>query len=714
MSNHCHNCDHVLNPDAEFCANCGVPTVRGVPDNIAMPSEGGVATPPTAPEPRPAWSPDPEPAPGYPTAGPAYPAVEPAYPTAAGAAPSGAASVPGYQAGGQQPGGQQPGGQQPGGQPPPPFAPSPFAAEVPSGPQFTAVDGPARSGRGKGSVIGITLGVVGLLVISVLAVRFLRGGSDTGGASSPEAVVEEMVAAINAKDPLAAVDLMAPDELDGVDTLVEDATQYYRDLGLGTVLDEQNPDSNVEVTLDLEADRIDARMEGDRAAVVSFELSGSVEVTGAERQLGDDSAAYDFSRRDLAGALPNGSDAVELIAVQLDGRWYASPMLTAGHYIVENAGLPSGEYDKIGADRDPGADSPVAAVDALVDVVNDPDADSLAAVLGGGEGRVAVAFHDAIDEGLSDFEAGVDYELSVDTSDVGDGRVQLDQIDLTVNDEFDGGTVSVEDGCATVRPDDGASDRTCLLESLGIDRSDVDTSLFLGTVDEDGGRRVRIVPTVTDVLGRFLDVFDDRQTLLYAFDSAQLDSASTVEPGSDVSIEFDGQLYAVNEFAVEAGEAYNVTTSGDTRSDVFVDDGFGMFRPVAGQFVAEEDEMARVVTYSDIAERDDCGAIGCLPSGRGRATVRIRQAARQSVPFPQRVTGDFGPGDVRLFELEIESEQTITLGVTGEGIDWRLVDSFEFSVDDDTFDLPTGTYELVVYNTSGDDDTSYDINPTSG
>ena len=678
MSHACHACQHPLHADSRFCLKCGTPVPTGpataVPDNIGLSTGGRGATSPSAPEPAPTWQPTP-------VAGPP-----------------------------QQPG--PPAG-------PPPAGPVSYA--VPGGPvgppQFVAVESSPAGGRGAGRIIGIGLGVVGFLAIGFLALRFLLGGSDTGGASSPEAVVKEMVTAINAQDPLAVVSLMAPDELDGFDTLVEDSIGYYRDLGLEALVDEVGGSDDIGVTIELEADRIDVRMEGDRAAIVSFELDGRVEIDGAEDSGLLEDNRFDFSSRDLEGALPNGSDEVELIAVKLGGRWYASPMLTAGHYIVENSDLPPGEYDRIGEDRDPGANSAVEAVDALVDVVNDPDADDLAAALGGGEGRVAVAFRDAIDDGFREIDTGdVRYELSVRTEDLGDGRVELTELELSVRDDFSSGTVTIEDDCVTSREDGERPERECLLDALSIDGADeLDTTLFLDTVDEDGGRRVRIVPTLTDVLGRFLRVFDDRQSLLFATDSPQLDEANTVEPGSDIEIDFDGQLYSVNEFQIVAGEAYNVTGSEGTQFDLYVDDGFGLEQKFSDDFVAAEDGVARVVTYSDFDDdEEDCGIAGCFPTGRGEATIRVRQAGRQSVPFPQRITGDFGPGDVRIFELEVETEQTVRIDVHGDFIGSDLIDGFLYRVDDDTYELPAGTHEFVVYNTSGDESTTYDVVPSNG
>lgn len=715
----CHHCRHQLSPDSQFCPECGTPVAADPgqpdagPDNIAMSSDGlPGAAPPTLPEPARSWQPQYR-DPCATAVTPQGPSAPPNYQPAVGAADS---DVPPSRYAPQQP----PVGQYPAqgpagfdaGHSGPPGSVPPVGGQ----PQFVAVDEQPSGGSAK--LIGLVLGVVGVIAVGFLAVRFLLGGSDPGGAASPEAVVDEMIAAINAQDPLAIVDLMAPDELDGVDQLVEDGSEYIEDLGLDTLLDENSDDdSAIDVLIDIEADRVEVSMEGDNAAIVSFEVSGDLEATGGEAMadtLGEDEISFDS--RDLDGSIPTRSGDLEMIVVRLDGKWYLSPMLTAGHYIVEAGGLPAGEYDEIGGDRDPGADSPVGAVEALVDVINNPDGDALAGALGGGEARVALAFRDAIDDAFAEIDTGdVRYEVTVQTEDLGSGRVELEEIELRVVGEVgDSATVTIEEDCLEFRDNGDIVTDECLLDFLDLPGGpDLDTTLWLDTVDEDGGRRVRIVPTVTDVIGRFLTVIDDRQTLLFLTDNAQRDDANTVQAGSDIDIDFDGQLYAVNEFEIEEGEVYNVTASEGTELELFVDGEFGSLeRRFDGDFEAEVDGVARVVTYSEIDRDRDCGVLGCLPSGEGRATLRIRRAGLQSLPFPTRIAGEFGPGDIRIFELEVETSQQVRIDVTGDGIEWYLRDGFDVFVDTDTYDLVPGTYEMIVVNTSGDDDTSYEISPT--
>lgn len=86
---------------------------------------------------------------------------------------------------------------------------------------------------------------------------------------------------------------------------------------------------------------------------------------------------------------------------------------------------------------------------------------------------------------------------------------------------------------------------------------------------------------------------------------------------------------------------------------------------------------------------------------------------RQTVPFPQRIPGDFGPGDVRIFELDVAASQTVRLDVEGDFIGSELVGGFRYRVDDETDEL-AGTYEFVVYDTSGDESTTYDVMTSSG
>ena len=650
MSKTCLQCSHQLHDDSKFCPNCGA-TVPVAPPSWSQPSNDIVGqNPSTAPQ----WAPTPAPfSGGPPVAGP--PAGQPPY----------------------------------------------VGAEY--GPTNPPVAEPAN-GRSVGRLIGIGLAIIGVGAIGLLALRFVTGGDKVaGGASSPEAVIEELAAAANAKDPLAMVALMAPDELDGIDAVIAEADRL---LGIRSAKNIDDEDLSIEV----EADGIDVQMEGDNAAVVEFELSGDVEVgessIGLLETFGIEGGRFDGL--DLENVLPNGSANDEIVVVKIDGKWFASPILTVGHYIAEYNDLPSGEYDLVGETRDEGESTPEDAVEAFVDVINDPDADALAAILGGGEGRFATVFSDAIDELLSDVETS-GYDVSMSTEDLGNGRVELVDVELQFEDDFSSSTIEYDDGCFVERFDgDDSPNRLCVLEELDAEDTDVDTTLWLDTANEDGSSRIRIAPTVMDVVGRLLALNQNRQELLSRLGLEWLDQARPIEPGNDVEIEFDGQLYAVHEFDVTAGEHYNVTTDVG-EPDIYLTSTGGVSAEQYESWIyAETDGTVLVVTHSD-TECDEYEF--CLPSGEGTTTLRIRQAESQSIDFPTIVEGELGPGDVRVFELQVAQPETVFISVYGDSVDWSVADSFLINVDFDTYDFESGTYRMMVANTSGTDSTSYEIVP---
>ena len=680
MSTSCTHCHTEIADGARFCLHCGTPVASASSDNIALSDTGGIARPPSAPEPNSAWQPEP----------PAAPAATPA------------------------PDGPPPAGPTP--SQPPYFNPD---GSHPEPAAFTDAEEASSGGGPKLAAMG--LGVIGVLLIGFIAFRFIAGGDGvSGGASSPEAVVDEMVAAINAEDPLALVNLMAPDELDGFDDLVSDTTELYNELGLSEVLGDDLEERDFEVDIEIDVDDVDVSMEGDNAAIVSFELEGEIETQGEDNFGMLESERDTFDASDLEDALPNGSDAVEMIVVKIDGKWFASPMLTMGHYIVENADLPPGDYDLVGSDdRDDGGNSPVEAVEQFVEAINDRDADALAGSLGGGEGRVMLVFNDAIDEVLEDLDEeldrdGVRFEVSVQTEDIGDGRVRLDEIEIEAEDNFDEVTISVEDDCATVREDGRRTSDGCLLDELNLDDEDIDTTLWVDTVTENGSHRVRLIPTFTDVMRRFVNVVDDRQTALLVAELPYVDNPVDIDVNTDIDIEFDGQLYTVHEFEIQGGEQYYVQATGETQVALWVDDGFGFNQQYSRQFEAFDDGLVRVVTYSDLDTDDEyCDpSLACLPTGEGETTLRIREGARQSVPFPSVLSGELGPSGIRVFELEVAQSEVVEIEVGPDsGVRWNIEDDFDIRLEFGVYEFTPGTYELVIYNSDPESSVEYTITP---
>ena len=160
---------------------------------------------------------------------------------------------------------------------------------------------------------------------------------------------------------------------------------------------------------------------------ITIDAGAAAELRGPFFGPTDDSVfTSDFDSRD-AGDFFDGGD-LELITVEIDGSWYVSPFLSAGHAWVESAGLPSGDFDLVGEERPGAASDPVAAVERYYDVQDLNDASQVAEVLGGGEGRFFHVFADALDvsgafddSGMEGYDAVMDGDVDYTLTELDDG-----------------------------------------------------------------------------------------------------------------------------------------------------------------------------------------------------------------------------------------------------------------------------------------------------
>ncbi|MEL6892586.1 MAG: hypothetical protein AAFP84_13375, partial [Actinomycetota bacterium] len=451
--------------------------------------------------------------------------------------------------------------------------------------------------------LAVAAGVVGVVAAGTIGVAFVSGGAgSSGGASTPEDALTEMVEAINQRDPLAAVDLMAPDELSGADAFVDELIPYLEELGdeLGGDL-ETSTDlmSDLDVEYSLTAGDVSAERHGGQAAVVSFTLAGegSIGFDSLDASLLDELAPGmlpnerlegSFDPGDLEDAFPTPGNSLELITVQVDGRWYISPFLTAGHWWVTADGLPAGEFDQVGVERPGAADTPSAAVEQYyAATLGVSGSDDVAGMLGGGEGRFFHVFSDAIDQtGAFDLvveqDSGLDLDYDLELTELDDGKVRVDRLVADITDGESSTTVELEDGCLTFRSastfDDGfTSDFEfdgCFSELFPAG-ADVDDTLWFQTLEEDGGHRVVVLPTLFDMMSRFVGPYD-ADVIRMVSGQAHTDDPTAALIGTPVDIEFAGHRYDVYEFEVSADKAYAIDTGGH-EYEVYVSSPDGTF-----------------------------------------------------------------------------------------------------------------------------------------
>lgn len=315
---------------------------------------------------------------------------------------------------------------------------------------------PARRGRIAAAVAGVALVVGG----GAFAISSLTSAD---GADSPSAAVEQLFRAAADEDVLGVLESLDPDERDVATDPLVDVVTHLQDLD---VLDDGFTLDGVP-GFDLEFDDLtfETHELGDDLA--------RVEVTG-----GTASASFLPDELPLGGVLEEllgGSDVTDLaepersegpmeglflVARRSGDGWYVSLGYTIAEMARVRAGLP--EPTDADAIAPLGADSPAAAVEAMLQAALDGDLRTVIARLSPGEfgalQRYAGLFLDESDLVVDDLDDVVDLRLdSVDLDDDRDGRratVRIHGFALTA--AFVEGpevAIVVEDGCIEIDGD---------------------------------------------------------------------------------------------------------------------------------------------------------------------------------------------------------------------------------------------------------------------
>lgn len=592
----------------------------------------------------------------------------------------------------------------------PPVAPPTFEQIAAAN---AAAEAPAPNKRGR--KLAIAGSVLGISAAALVGVAFVAGRDGTaGGADSPEAAVTDMAEALSAGDALAAVGYLAPDELSGADAFVEKLIPYLSELSDDLTDEDDRDDADGSdfdgFELEIEAVDLDVDLRGDRAAIVSFAVVGEVDVDPSGVSVlgqqmfdvsADDEFPIEFDSR-TQDEYFNGSD-IELVTVELDGKWYISPFLSAGHAWVEAEGLPGGEFDLVGEERSGAAATPVEAVERYYDYDSLQRASDIAEVLGGGEGRFFHVFGDALDgsgtfgdDSIGDLdqafggEFGFDYTLT----ELDDGRVEVNDIEVTFEDSYgDVITATLSDGCASM--DVYGEVVSGCFDELFPSGTEVDDTLWFQTVEEDGGHRVVVLPTMFDVMSRFVGPYD-ADTIRWVFDIAHEDDPQAAAVGAQIDIDFDGRRYVVYEYELETAGLYSVELTGDNDYEVFTsygdEDRFSKAWLWDGRIEAYEPSTVRLVVDSDVA--DNCRGFECVPSGDGTTSLTLAlDDGWDSGTWDDETVGDddwavdenFEPLDPR----------------TSNALVWETIDIAGPTVF--TVDLPAGSFDAGTSTWTGDD-----------
>jgi hypothetical protein len=242
---------------------------------------------------------------------------------------------------------------------------------------YAVADGSASSSRGGGGrgrkVAMAVIGVIALLATGVAITQFLAAD----GAASPEAAVQAFFDAVDDEDALGVLESLAPSEREVLVPSVQALADQLTDLDVaGDDLDLEKVGG-----LDIQIKDLELRMQGLHPNVAAVKITGGTIATSAtfrDLPMGKvlDAALEEQDGRDLDETV-KGSEPLNftLAAVKGDEGWHVSLLYSIAEAERVSDGSPVPDFGNGIPAR--GADSPRAAVDAMVAAFNEGDSDRM-------------------------------------------------------------------------------------------------------------------------------------------------------------------------------------------------------------------------------------------------------------------------------------------------------------------------------------------------
>jgi hypothetical protein len=391
---------------------------------------------------------------------------------------------------------------------------------------------PARR-RGRFSTLIAATGVAALVGIGMLAVTAMFG---SGGAGSPEAAVQQLADAVSHRDPLAAVDVLAPSEVRSM----HDSVQHISDRAADLKIVDSASKPLVGVDLSVENLQLASTPLADGYTKVTI-TGGTISAAAHRAALSqllqqamrssdnpDPSGKVDLARLAASQHLPTF-----VMTVRHDGRWYVSPAYTALEYLREANDGPAADFGSADASK-LGSDSPDHAVQDALRALQAGDWDRLMALSPPDELPV-YDYRAWIDQAAADVHPDFSIDSLTTTSDVsGDnGVVKLEasgtypsngnrvkwqvggscpSLDtyFGFSDGYDGTSASTPNPGFCVAGEGAAVLPIGLLTYPPVPDSAASGAVSIKVVREDGRWFVSPVGTALDVIDRFVQNVDER------------------------------------------------------------------------------------------------------------------------------------------------------------------------------------------------------------
>lgn len=533
--------------------------------------------------------------------------------------------------------------------------------------------------------------------------RAVRG--DGGGASSPQAAVEGLGAALEAEDPIAALATMNPEEVEALGEVYNSAAARARRLGFAP---RAKTFGGVEITLedityrteDIGPDAARVTITDGRADL-AVDRRGLADATEAvlDRSLDDDAEGDtltgDLRARDLAVEGEDATIEPFLVVVSRGGGWYVSPLFTAAQYAVHTLGLAAPTLPP--PDAGDGADDPEAAVRELLVAAGDTNA--AGALTAGEVGAVVRAHRRGLEAWVGD-ELGTDTEATIDTLDTetreraeGGRRVVVaalaGELTWTKGDEQHRARVAWDGECLSVDTDRVAGDTGttvaeggdevterggdgfCLTESWG--RFGVD-DLAVVVTEAGGSWRVDPLATLADYAAEIVPELTETSVLRLLGYPELAGATAELAAGSPATVTLNDAGYAVANLDVRAGESFTVSArpEGDEGPDAV--DAF-LVTPGGDQMSA----YSRVEPESSGTYRLVVGHRGFSP---GEVQLRVSSALSRPLALDEATLGAVSrPDEVVDYTVDLDAEQPYELSVDRPDLDVTVLDPDDAEVE---------------------------------
>ena len=221
----------------------------------------------------------------------------------------------------------------------------------------------SRSRRGFGA-----LGLAALLGVGGFATLAVQG--DGGGAGSPKEAVEQLANAINKEDILAAVDIMAPNEVRSLHKTVDKAQQKAADEELVKTA------SKPLAGLDLDVKNLTTTVESLADGYAKVKLTGTIHAQTDSADFGRmlrNATNGDNTNGDIDISDVRIGDTDPFVMAVRDGDgWYISPAYTGLEYARVASDLPAADFGS-SSDANLGANTPEDAANEMLRAISAHD-----------------------------------------------------------------------------------------------------------------------------------------------------------------------------------------------------------------------------------------------------------------------------------------------------------------------------------------------------